>query len=366
MDDSGLVHLYLGRPTARVVLDTSQSMSIGRLRSVTAWGASPIAAPYLPASWRLHSRPGCASVAGTLATEPGSMSLHNRQRGYSLEFFPPKTDAGRQRLLSTVQKLAPLRPSFVSVTFGAGGSTREGSFQTASEIIRTTDLDVTPHLSCIGSTRDQIAALLDTYRAIGVKRVVALRGDVPETDASLPRAFAFANELVGFIRDYGGFDISVGAYPEFHPEAATPEADVSNFVRKVRAGATEAITQYFYSNDAYYRFVDWVRRLGVEIPIVPGIMPLTDFAQVERFSKFCGADIPAWIRKRMQALTGDARGQEELGIELATRQAEALLQNGVPGLHFYTLNRAEPTLRIWQNLGLAQSAVHMAAQASAN
>jgi methylenetetrahydrofolate reductase (NADPH) len=294
------------------------------------------------------------------------MGFHGTQRGYSFEFFPPKSDAGRQRLAKTVQKLAPLRPSFVSVTFGAGGSTREGSFQTASEIIRTTDLDVTPHLSCIGSTREQIAAQLDTYRAIGVKRVVALRGDVPEGEADISRAFAYANELVGFIHEYGGFEISVAAYPEFHPEAPHPEADIANFVRKVHAGATEAITQYFYCNDAYYRFLDWVQRLGVEIPIVPGIMPLTDFAQVERFSKFCGAEIPGWIRKRMQALEGDARGQEELGIELATRQAEELLQRGAPGLHFYTLNRAEPTLRIWQSLGLSEVEVSTLAQPSAN
>jgi methylenetetrahydrofolate reductase (NADPH) len=294
------------------------------------------------------------------------MSFHDTQRGFSFEFFPPKADAGRARLAKTIQKLAPLQPNFVSVTFGAGGSTREGSFQTASEIIRTTNLDVTPHLSCIGLTRDQVAAQLDTYRAIGIKRVVALRGDVPEAEAELPRAFAYANELVGFIREHGGFEISVGAYPEFHPEAPSPEVDVANFVRKVRAGATEAITQYFYSNDAYYRFLDWVRRLGVEIPIVPGIMPLTDFAQVERFSKFCGADIPAWIRKRMLALEGDARGQEELGIELATRQAEQLLQSGAPGLHFYTLNRAEPTLRIWHSLGLSGTSVQAQAQPSAN
>lgn len=294
------------------------------------------------------------------------MSAYQTTRGCSFEFFPPKTDLGRSRLAKTVQKLALLRPSFVSVTFGAGGSTREGSFQTCSEIIRTTDLEVTPHLSCIGSTREQIAAQLDTYRAIGVRRVVALRGDVPESEAELPRAFAYANELVAFIRECGGFEISVAAYPEFHPEALSPNADVDNFVRKVRAGATEAITQYFYSNDAYYRFLDWVRRLGVEIPIVPGIMPLTDFAQVARFSQFCGADIPAWLRKRMQALEGDALGQEELGVEIATRQAEDLLRNGAPGLHFYTLNRAEPTTRIWHNLGLAHAGADVRAQPEAN
>jgi methylenetetrahydrofolate reductase (NADPH) len=294
------------------------------------------------------------------------MSAHDTKRRFSFEFFPPKTDLGRRRLAKTVQKLAQLRPSFVSVTFGAGGSTREGSFQTCSEIIRTTDLEVTPHLSCIGSTREQIAAQLETYRTIGVRRVVALRGDVPESEAELPRAFGYANELVGFIRECGGFEISVAAYPEFHPEAASPNADVDNFVRKVRAGATEAITQYFYSNDAYYRFLDWVRGLGVEIPIVPGIMPLTDFGQVARFSQFCGADIPAWIRKRMQALEGDALGQQELGIEIATRQAEDLLRSGAPGLHFYTLNRAEATTRIWHSLGLAHDETNVQPQPSAN
>ncbi|MET0384398.1 MAG: methylenetetrahydrofolate reductase [NAD(P)H] [Polyangiales bacterium] len=278
--------------------------------------------------------------------------MSHTDRRFSFEFFPPKGDAGRRRLAATVEKLAPLRPDFVSVTFGAGGSTREGSFHTASEIIRTTDLKVTPHISCIGSTREQLAALLDTYQTVGVKHVVALRGDPPQEAGELPRAFNYANELVGFIRERGGFDISVAAYPEFHPEAPSPQADVESFVRKARAGATEAITQYFYSNDAYYQFIDWVRRLGVEIPIVPGLMPLTDFAQVARFSQFCGAEIPSRIRKRMQQLEGDARGQEELGIELATMQAEDLLRNGAPGLHFYTLNRAEPSLRIWNNLHL--------------
>lgn len=294
------------------------------------------------------------------------MSFLNTERGFSFEFFPPKTEASQARLAKTVQKLAPLEPSFVSVTFGAGGSTREGSFQTCSEILRTTNLDVTPHLSCIGSTREQLSEQLETYRAIGVRRVVALRGDVPEAEADLPRAFQYANELVGFIRERGGFEISIAAYPEFHPESPSPDADVASFVRKARAGATEAITQYFYSNDAYYRFVEWVRRLGVEIPIVPGIMPLTDFKQVERFSKFCGAEIPGWIRKRMHTLQGDAQGQEELGIELACRQAEELLRSGAPGLHFYTLNRAEPTLRVCHELGLGESALHSLSQSSAN
>jgi methylenetetrahydrofolate reductase (NADPH) len=294
------------------------------------------------------------------------MGFSELSRGISFEFFPPKSEQARGRLVKTVQRLAPLRPSVVSVTFGAGGSTREGSFQTASEILRSTDLDVAPHLSCIGSTREQLAALLDTYRSVGVKRIVALRGDAPAAGEEQPRAFQYANELVSFIHERGGFDISVAAYPEFHPEAAGPDADVENFVRKVRAGASEAITQYFYSNDAYYRFCDWATRLGVDVPIVPGIMPMTDYAQVARFSQFCGAEVPQWMRKRMLAVEGDARGQEELGIELATAQVEELIRSGVPGIHFYTLNRAEPTLRICSNLGLAPHATHAALQSPAN
>ncbi|MDD9942777.1 MAG: methylenetetrahydrofolate reductase [NAD(P)H] [Myxococcales bacterium] len=284
------------------------------------------------------------------------MPIHTPKRGFSFEFFPPKTEAGRRRFGKVVQRLAQLAPSFVSVTFGAGGSTREGSYQTASEIVRTTDLDVTPHLSCIGSTVEQIAAQLDTYRAIGVDRVVALRGDVPEDEPDLPRAFAYANELVEFIKASGGFHISVACYPEYHPEASDPSADVDNFVRKVRAGADEAITQYFYTNDAYYRFLDQVHAQGIDLPVVPGLMPMTDYQQAQRFSRFCGADIPRWMRLRMEALAEDSDGQKELGIELATRQAEDLLRQGAPGIHFYTLNRAEPTLRIWDNLGLPRVA----------
>jgi len=274
-------------------------------------------------------------------------------RGFSFEFFPPKSAAGRERLAETVKHLAPLRPSFVSVTFGAGGSTREGSFQTASAIVRATDLAVTPHLSCIGSTRDQVRGQLETYREIGVSHIVALRGDPPQNEP-VPETgdFRYATELVAFIRRFGGFRISVAAYPEFHPEASSPAADIANFVRKVEAGADEAITQYFYSNDAYFAFVDAVRRRGVTIPIVPGLMPITDYRQVARFSEFCGAEIPRWIRKKMADYEHDAAAQEALGIELAVAQADGLLRSGAPGIHFYTLNRAEPTLRIWEQLGL--------------
>lgn len=276
-------------------------------------------------------------------------------RRVSLEFFPPKTAKGTAKLLKTVEKLQRMRPNFVSVTFGAGGSTRDRSFETTTQILKSTNLSVTPHLSCINATKQQIHDMLELYETVGVRRIVALRGDLPKGDSSLPQEFHHANELVEYIRThFASFHISVACYPEFHPEASSPQVDVANFVRKVRAGADEAITQYFYGNDAYYRFVDEVRKHGVDIPIVPGLMPMTDFKQVVRFSEFCGADIPQWLRKRMQQYEDDPKAQHELGIELASRQAEDLLRNGAPGLHFYTLNRAEPTLRIWDNLGFSQ------------
>lgn len=284
------------------------------------------------------------------------MTAQDAKARFSLEFFPPKTDKGGARLLRTVEQLQSIRPDFVSVTFGAGGSTRDRSYETTTQILKSTDLKVTPHLSCINATKQQIHDMLTLYETVGVRRIVALRGDLPEGESGLPQELRYANELVEFIRDnFDGFHISVACYPEFHPEAANPQADVDNFVRKVRAGADEAITQYFYSNDAYYRFVDEVRKHGVDIPIVPGLMPMTDFKQVSRFSEFCGADIPQWLRKRMEQHQDDAKAQHELGIELATRQAEELLRNGAPGVHFYTLNRAEPTLRIWDNLGFSQA-----------
>lgn len=284
--------------------------------------------------------------------------MNEAKRRISFEFFPPKTEAGVSRLQRTVRELALLAPSFVSVTFGAGGSTREGSYQIAADIVRTTKLSVTPHISCIGWSIDELRDMLLCYREAGIRSVVALRGDPPENEPDVRRAFQYANELVEFIRGMGGFRISVACYPEFHPEAPTPAADVQNFVRKVRAGADEAITQYFYSNDAYYRFVERVQRMGVTVPIIPGLMPMTDYEQVARFSRFCGADIPSFIRKQMEQLAGDAPGQHELGIELASRQAEDLLRNGAPGLHMYTLNRAEPTLRIFENLGLSNRPAH--------
>jgi methylenetetrahydrofolate reductase (NADPH) len=276
-----------------------------------------------------------------------------KARAFSFEFFPPKGEQGTERLRETIGHLAPLKPQYVSVTFGAGGSTKDGTYQTAKHIQKTTGLEIVPHLSCLGVSREALQETLERYRDLGVRRIVALRGDKPRGGhGGPPGPFKYANELVAFVRQFGGFSITVGCYPEFHPESPDPQTCIKNFVRKVRDGADEAITQYFFNNDAYHAFVDSVRRHGVDIPIVAGLMPITDYQQVSRFSAFCGADIPLWIRKRMEAFASDPASQKALGIEIATRQAEDLLRGGAPGIHFYTLNKSEATLRIWKNLGL--------------
>jgi len=276
-----------------------------------------------------------------------------KSRAFSFEFFPPKGEQGTERLRETIRVLAPLKPQYVSVTFGAGGSTRDGTYHTAREIQQTTGLEVVPHLSCLGSSRETLRQTLERYRSLGVRRIVALRGDKPNNGTSLPPGpFNFANELVAFIRQFGGFSVTVGCYPEFHPESPDPQTDLKHFVSKVRAGADEAITQYFFNNDAYYAFVDSARRLGVDVPIIAGLMPITDYRQIARFSAFCGAEIPLWIKKRMESFADDPPSQKAFGIEIATRQAEDLLRGGAPGIHFYTLNKAEATLRVWKNLGL--------------
>jgi len=291
-----------------------------------------------------------------------------KARAFSFEFFPPKGEQGTERLRETVGHLAPLRPQYVSVTFGAGGSTKDGTYQTAKHIQKSSGLEVVPHLSCLGVSREALTETLERYRDLGVRRIVALRGDKPRGGhGGPPGPFKYANELVTFIKQFGGFSITVGCYPEFHPESPDPQTCMKNFVRKVRAGADEAITQYFYNNDAYYAFVDNMRRHGVEIPIVAGLMPITDYKQVARFSEFCGADVPLWIRKRMEAFSNDPASQKAFGIEIATRQAEDLLRGGAPGIHFYTLNKAEATLRIWKNLGLFPALKELpAASASAS
>lgn len=270
----------------------------------------------------------------------------------SFEFFPPKTPEGVEKLRATRDKLAALKPKFFSVTFGAGGSTRERTLETVLEIQRSGS-EAAPHLSCIGSTRENIREILQTYKASGIRHMVALRGDLPSGMAD-PGEFRYANELVEFIRaETGGwFNIEVAAYPEIHPQAKNAQADLEAFARKAKAGANAAITQYFFTADAYFRFVEEARGLGVDIPIVPGIMPISNFSTLARFSDACGADIPRWIRKRMEGHGDDAEAIRAFGADIVTALCEKLLAGGAPGLHFYTLNNARPTMEIWQRLGL--------------
>jgi len=272
------------------------------------------------------------------------------QRVFSVEFFPPKTEKGVENWRAALQELARMEPAFYSVTFGAGGSTREGTFETI-KAIQSTGADGAPHISCIGATVDSVLSLLHAYKAIGVKRVVALRGDLPS--GMVERGdFRYASDLVAFIRAETGDDfvIEVAAYPEYHPESPSAAADIDNFKRKIDAGADSALTQYFYNPDAYFSFVDKARNLGVNVPIVPGIMPITNYKQLARFSDNCGAEIPRWIRKRLEDLQDDLPSLRDFGLDVVTHLCETLLQDGAPGLHFYTLNRAEPTLAIWDRL----------------
>jgi len=275
-------------------------------------------------------------------------------RSFSFEFFPPKTDDGQAALAAARARLAALGPDYVSVTFGAGGSTREGTLETVLAC-QADDLAVAPHLSCIGSTRESIAELLATYRERGIDRIVALRGDLP---SGMGRAgeFRYANELVAFIRETTGdhFTIEVAAYPEFHPQAPSARADLDNFKRKVEAGANGAITQYFYNADAYLRFVDSCERRGLALPIVPGLMPITNYSQLARFSDMCGAEIPRWIRRRLEGFGDDRAAIRAFGHDVTVELARRLLDAGAPGLHVYTMNRAEPTLALWEALGLAR------------
>lgn len=272
---------------------------------------------------------------------------------FSVELFPPKTPAGEENLAAALGPLAALRPAFFSVTFGAGGTTRSGTIETANRTKAETGVEVAPHLSCIEGTRESIGGFLELYKEAGVRRIVALRGDLPDGMES-PGVFKCAAELVSFIREQTGdyFHIEVGCYPEFHPEAESASADLSYFRDKVEAGADSAITQFFFNADAYFYFVDQVERMGIDIPIVPGVMPLGNFAQIARFSAGCGAEIPMWIGKRMEAYGDDIESQRQFGIEVVTDLCQRLLDAGAPGLHFYALNRAEPTSTIWRNLGL--------------
>ncbi|HXZ45180.1 MAG TPA: methylenetetrahydrofolate reductase [NAD(P)H] [Pseudolabrys sp.] len=273
-------------------------------------------------------------------------------RTFSFEFFPPRNAEGRVKLHETVQQLAQLKPKFFSVTFGAGGSTREGTYETVKEI-QAMGQQAAPHISCIGTTRADVRALLDGYRRLGIHHLVALRGDLPK-DVPKSGDFHYANDLVTFIRAETGneFTIEVAAYPEFHPESPSAEADIRHFINKVRAGADSAITQYFFNADAYWRFVEECEGQGLNVPIVPGIMPITNYKQLARFSDACGAEIPRWIRRRLEGFGDDLDAIRAFGLDVTTELCDRLLAAGAPGLHFYTLNRAGPTCTIWERLGI--------------
>lgn len=270
----------------------------------------------------------------------------------SIEFFPPQTPDGIEKLRTVRAKLATLEPAFFSVTYGAGGSTRERTFAVVKDIAAEGH-QAAPHLSCIGSTRASIREILDEYRSSGIRRIVALRGDLPSGTAEAGE-FRYANELVEFIRSETGehFHIEVAAYPEWHPQARFPQDDLANFVRKAKAGADSAITQYFYNADAYFHFVDELRRQGVDIPVIPGIMPIVNFSKLARFSDASGAELPRWMRRKFEGLGDDADAIRSFGLDLVTRLCERLIAGGAPGLHFYSMNQSALTLEIAKRLGI--------------
>ena len=275
---------------------------------------------------------------------------------FSFELFPPRTPQGVAKLPAVIGQLAALGPDYFSVTHGAGGSEQEGTYETLLTVVEHSGVETAPHLTCVGSTRAHVAAQLAQYREAGVKRIVALRGDLPATALSpaAPGEFHYANELVSFIRSEHGdaFKIEVAAYPEMHPQAASPAEDFEHFRRKVEAGADAALTQLFYNADAYFDFVERSAKAGITIPIVPGIMPITSYTNTMRFCNGCGADLPRWVRLRLEELEHDKTALVDFGIGVVTRLCQTLLGGGAPGLHFYTINQAGPALRLWKNLGL--------------
>lgn len=278
----------------------------------------------------------------------------NAEKTFSFELFPPKTEKGITNMHNAVLALNARMPAYFSCTYGAGGSTQSNTFATV-DWLRGQDIETAPHLSCIGSTIDETVEILERYKSQGIRRIVALRGDLPSgSGAGALGELAHANDLVALIRDrYGDrFHIEVAAYPEMHPQAPNFHADLDNFKRKVDAGASAAITQYFYNPDAYERFLDACEQRNITIPIVPGIMPITNYANLVRFSDACGAEIPRWLRKRLEAYADDIDSIRKLGEDVVTRLCENLLDLNVPGLHFYTMNQSAPTLAIWDNLDL--------------
>ncbi len=274
------------------------------------------------------------------------------ERSFSFEFFPPKTPEGVEKLRATCRQLAQLNPTFFSVTYGAGGSTREGTLAAVLEI-RRDGLHAAPHLSCVAATRASLREVITRYREHGIRHIVALRGDLP-SGMAVSGELRYASELVAFIRQQTGdwFHIEVAAYPEYHPQARGSRQDLAAFKAKIDAGANGAITQYFYNADAYFHFVEQARAAGIGVPIVPGVMPINNFTQLARFSDACGAEIPRWMRLKLEGFGDDTASIKAFGLDVVTELCDRLLAGGAPGLHFYTLNQAGPTSTIWHRLGL--------------
>ncbi|ORU91059.1 MAG: methylenetetrahydrofolate reductase [NAD(P)H] [Cycloclasticus sp. symbiont of Poecilosclerida sp. N] len=279
------------------------------------------------------------------------MALESHQP-ISFEFFPPKTEEGREKLLKVSQTLGRVSPTYFSVTFGAGGSTQKGTINTVLDL-KKQGFSAAPHLSCVGSTKGNIREILANYQQEGISRIVALRGDIPSGTLDAGE-FRYANELVGFIREETGdhFHIEVAAYPEIHPQAKNAQTDLANFKQKVEAGANSAITQYFFNFEAYIRFVEDCDKTGLNVPIVPGIMPITNYYQLAKFSEMCGAEIPRWIAKRLEGFADDKESIKAFGTDVVSELSQSLLDYGCPGLHFYSMNQAEASLAICRNLGI--------------
>jgi len=282
--------------------------------------------------------------------------LKRESTAYSCEFFPPRTDQGEENLWNCIQELQAVNPAYVSVTYGAGGSTQDRTKRIVTRIKAETDLNPVAHLTCVGSTKEQLGELLDEYKASGIENILALRGDAPEgMDRFVATAggFEHATDLVAFIRARGGFSIGVASYPEGHPESKGGVADDVRYLKlKQDSGADAVITQYFFDNEDFYRFRDMAVAAGVTIPLIPGIMPIGNYDQIIRFSSMCGARVPEWIGERMIPIREDGEAMKQAGIEIATKQCEDLIAGGVTGLHIYTLNKSEAAIAIHRNLGL--------------